>query len=102
MPRLNDLRPALLTAAPRLMAVLVAGAGVMLLASGATPSDPGRFMWLAEHTPIVLIEISSFVSSILGVVLVMLAFGLSRRPARACWPWPPSSRCSRASTSKRR
>jgi len=79
MPRLNDLRPALLTAAPRLMAVLVAGAGVMLLASGATPSDPGRFMWLAEHTPIVLIEISSFVSSILGVVLVMLAFGLSRR-----------------------
>lgn len=61
------------------MAVLVAAAGVMLLASGATPSDPARFMWLAEHTPIVLIEVSSFVSSVLGVVLVMLAFGLSRR-----------------------
>ena len=79
MPRLNDLRPAALTAAPNLMAILVAAAGVMLLATGATPSDPERFMWLAEHTPIVLIEVSSFVSSILGVVLVLLAFGLSRR-----------------------
>jgi len=79
MPRLNDLRPAILAGAPNVMALLVAAAGVMLLASGATPSDPTRFMWLAEHTPIVLIEISSFLSSILGVVLVMVAFGLSRR-----------------------
>jgi phosphatidylglycerol lysyltransferase len=61
------------------MAVLTAAAGVLLLASGATPSDPARFMWLAEHAPIILIEVSSFVSSVLGVVLVMLAFGLSRR-----------------------
>ncbi|HEY5289965.1 MAG TPA: bifunctional lysylphosphatidylglycerol flippase/synthetase MprF [Caulobacteraceae bacterium] len=79
MPRLNDLRPAMLAGAPNILALLVAAAGVMLLASGATPSDPTRFMWLAEHAPIVLIEISSFISSILGVVLVMLAFGLSRR-----------------------
>jgi phosphatidylglycerol lysyltransferase len=61
------------------MALLVAAAGVMLLASGATPSDPDRFEWLVEHAPLVLIEVSSFISSILGVVLVMLAFGLSRR-----------------------
>jgi phosphatidylglycerol lysyltransferase len=79
MPRLKDLRPALIASAPSLMALLVAAAGVMLLASGATPSDPGRFEWLVEHAPLVLIEVSSFVSSILGVVLVMLAFGLSRR-----------------------
>jgi len=79
MPRLGALRPAILAGAPNVMAALTAAAGVMLLASGATPSDPGRFIWLAEHTPIVLIEISSFLSSILGVVLLMLAFGLSRR-----------------------
>ncbi|MGH7022336.1 MAG: phosphatidylglycerol lysyltransferase domain-containing protein [Caulobacteraceae bacterium] len=79
MPSLKELRPAILASAPNVVALLVAAAGVMLLASGATPSDPTRFMWLAEHAPIVLIEISSFVSSILGVVLVMLAFGLSRR-----------------------
>jgi len=77
LPR--ELRPALIALAPNVLALLVAGAGVMLLTSGATPSDPVRFMWLAEHAPLVLIEISHFVSSVLGVVLVMLAFGLSRR-----------------------
>ncbi len=76
---LRDLRPAVLAGAPGLLALLTAAAGVMLLTSGATPSDPARFMWLAEHTPIILIEISHFLSSILGVVLIVLAFGLSRR-----------------------
>jgi len=76
---LRDLRPAMLAGAPGLLAVLTAAAGVMLLTSGATPSDPGRFMWLAEHAPIILIEVSHFVSSILGLVLILLAFGLSRR-----------------------
>jgi len=76
---LRDLRPAVLAGAPGLLALLTAAAGVMLLTSGATPSDPARFMWLAQHTPIILIEISHFLSSILGLVLLMLAFGLSRR-----------------------
>jgi phosphatidylglycerol lysyltransferase len=76
---LRDLRPAILAGAPGLLALLTAAAGVMLLTSGATPSDPARFMWLAEHTPILLIEISHFISSILGLVLILLAFGLSRR-----------------------
>ena len=76
---LRDLRPAMLAGAPGILALLTAAAGVMLLTSGATPSDPSRFMWLAEHTPILLIEISHFLSSILGVVLILLAFGLSRR-----------------------
>jgi glycosyltransferase 2 family protein len=79
MSWLRDLRPAVLAGAPGLLAVLTAAAGVMLLTSGATPSDPARFMWLAEHTPIILIEISHFVSSILGLVLILLAFGLTRR-----------------------
>ena len=51
----RDLRPAMLAGAPGVLALLTAAAGVMLLASGATPSDPGRFMWLAEHAPIILI-----------------------------------------------
>jgi phosphatidylglycerol lysyltransferase len=76
---LRDIRPALLAAAPKFLALLTAVAGVMLLASGATPSDPDRFMWVEEHAPILLIEISHFLSSVLGLVLVLLAFGLSRR-----------------------
>src|SRR5258708_8533369 len=70
MPRLHDLRPALLSAAPNTLAVLTAAAGVMLLASGATPSDPQRFMWLAPRTPIGLIQGTPLVSSILGLALV--------------------------------
>ncbi len=76
---LRDLRPTILAGAPKSLALLTAAAGIMLLASGATPSDPARFMWLAEHAPIVLIEISHFLSSVLGIVLILLAFGLSRR-----------------------
>jgi phosphatidylglycerol lysyltransferase len=76
---LRELRPAILGAAPNILAILVAAAGIGLVASGATPSDPERFRWLVQHTPILIIDVSHFVSSLLGVVLVMLAFGLSRR-----------------------
>lgn len=75
----RDLRPMAMAGAPGVMALLTVAVGVMLLTSGATPSDPARFMWLAEHAPIILIEISHFLSSILGLVLIVLAFGLSRR-----------------------
>ena len=76
---LRDLRTAALEFAPTLCAMLALIAGVMLLASGATPSDPERFRWLAQYAPLPLIEISHFLSSILGLVLVLLAFGLRRR-----------------------
>lgn len=51
----------------------------MLLTSGATPSAPDRFVALISIAPDILVEISHFLSSILGVVLVMLAFGLRSR-----------------------
>jgi phosphatidylglycerol lysyltransferase len=51
----------------------------MLLTSGATPSAPDRFVALISIAPAILVEISHFISSILGVVLVMLAFGLRSR-----------------------
>jgi phosphatidylglycerol lysyltransferase len=76
---LGELRPSVMATVPWVLAVLVAAAGVMLLFSGATPSDPMRFLWLARYTPIVLIEISHFLSSIIGLVLILVAFGLSRR-----------------------
>ncbi len=76
---LREYRRAVMAAAPNLFAILVAAAGVLLIASGATPSDPERFAWMVRHVPVLIIEMSHFVSSILGVVLVMLAFGLSRR-----------------------
>ena len=69
----------MLAAAPNVAAGLTLAAGAMLLASGATPSEPVRFARLLEITPVILIEISHFVSSIFGLVLVLLAFGLRAR-----------------------
>ncbi|HEY3800695.1 MAG TPA: phosphatidylglycerol lysyltransferase domain-containing protein [Caulobacteraceae bacterium] len=76
---LREFRLAALGLAPWALAIGVAGGGVMLLFSGATPSDPMRFLWLAQFTPMILIEISHFLSSIIGLALLLIAFGLSRR-----------------------
>jgi len=83
MSFLRDNRPAALAAAPWVAAICTLAAGIMLLASGATPSEPVRFMRLIQITPVILIETSHFLSSILGLVLVMLAFGLRARLAAA-------------------
>ena len=76
MQFLRDLKPAALSVIPFLSAVLVLVVGVLLVASGATPSVPDRFLRLYQVTPVYLIEVSHFLSSILGLTLVMLAFGL--------------------------
>ena len=65
--------------APNLAAIITLGAGLMLLASGATPSATERLLWLTQLAPLSIIEVSHFLSSILGLILVLLAFGLSRR-----------------------
>jgi len=79
MPFWKDLKPALYAAAPATAAILTLAAGVMLVASGATPSEPYRFMRLLAITPVFLIEVSHFASSVMGLVLVLLAFGLRAR-----------------------
>jgi phosphatidylglycerol lysyltransferase len=75
----RDIRPAAFVVGPNIMAVLTFAAGVMLLASGATPADPERLHWLADHAPLPVIEVSHFVSSIIGLMLVLVAFGLRQR-----------------------
>ena len=79
MQFLRDLRPAAFAFAPWTAAILTAAAGVMLLASGATPSEPVRFMRLIQITPVYLIGAAHFLSSILGLALVLLSFGLRAR-----------------------
>ncbi|CAN7456167.1 bifunctional lysylphosphatidylglycerol flippase/synthetase MprF [Phenylobacterium sp. LjRoot219] len=79
MPFWKDLKPALYAAAPATAAVLTLAAGIMLVASAATPSEPYRFMRLLAITPVFLIEVSHFASSVMGLVLVLLAFGLRAR-----------------------
>ncbi len=53
--------------------------GVVLLASGATPSLHSRMAWLNDVLPLPLVELSHFVGSLVGVGLLFLAWGLQRR-----------------------
>ena len=76
---LRELRPAGLAAAPLTGAILTLAAGVMLVVSAATPSVPTRFLLLTQLAPAPLIEASHFLSSVLGLVLIFLAFGLRAR-----------------------
>ncbi len=69
----------MLQVAPAISAALTLACGAMLLVSGATPSDPERFAWLMSWAPVLLVELSHFLSSVLGLALVLTAFGLNRR-----------------------
>lgn len=64
---------------PRLLSVLIFSAGVILLVSGATPNLPHRLEILRDLLPLPMIEISHFIGSLLGVVLLFLAFGIRQR-----------------------
>ena len=77
LPR--DFEPALKSIAPGLTAILTFAAGVMLLISGETPSEHDRVVWLLQYFPPWVLNLSHFVSSLLGLVLVLLAWGLRER-----------------------
>lgn len=79
MRNLREFRVALIAVGPLLGCVAALVAGGVLLVSGATPTAPERFAFLERHTPLALIEVSHFGSSLIGLVLVLLAFGLRRR-----------------------
>jgi phosphatidylglycerol lysyltransferase len=65
--------------APRALAYTTFLSGVLLLVTGAIPADDRRLAWLAELLPLTVIEVSHFLSSIVGAVLVLSAWGLERR-----------------------
>ena len=65
--------------APRFLSVTVFLGGVVLLASGATPSIQGRLAWLNDFLPLPIMEASHLLGSLVGVGLLFLARGLQRR-----------------------
>ena len=77
LPR--DFEPALRSIAPGLTAILTFAAGVMLLISGETPSEHDRVVWLLQYFPPWVLNLSHFLSSLLGLALVLVAFGLRER-----------------------
>ena len=53
--------------------------GAILLFSGAMPSASARLAWLKNIIPLPLIELSHFLGSLTGMLLLLLARGLQRR-----------------------
>jgi phosphatidylglycerol lysyltransferase len=68
-----------LVLAPNLFALIVFVAGIMLLATGASPTMSGRMEALADVIPLGVIELSHFLGSIAGLLLLLVAWGLRRR-----------------------
>jgi phosphatidylglycerol lysyltransferase len=64
---------------PRVLAVFTFLAGVVLLASGATPAAAGRLGFLNRILPLGVIEVSHFAGSVIGAALLLLSQGLARR-----------------------
>ncbi|MEO5820532.1 MAG: bifunctional lysylphosphatidylglycerol flippase/synthetase MprF [Vicinamibacteraceae bacterium] len=64
---------------PQALAAFTFLAGVVLLASGATPAAPGRLDLLDRLLPLGVIETSHFAGSIAGAGLLVLSHGLARR-----------------------
>jgi len=70
-------------AVPQGMSVAVFLAGIVLLASGATPGIAERLDVIARFVPLPALELSHLIGSVLGVVLMILARGLYLRLADA-------------------
>jgi phosphatidylglycerol lysyltransferase len=64
---------------PQILAVTTFLGGAILLVSGATPAIHSRLSWLKDALPLSVIEVSHFLGSLAGVLLMFLAIGLQRR-----------------------
>lgn len=64
---------------PQAMALMVFGAGFLLLLSGATPATTARLATLVRFLPLPVLEISHLAGSAVGVLLLILARGLLLR-----------------------
>ncbi len=64
---------------PIILAVLILVGGVILLFSGATPSILDRISVLAKFVPLPFIEVSHFISGIIGVNLLLCARGIQKK-----------------------
>ena len=65
--------------APRILSATVFLSGTVLLLSGATPAAAGRLRWLRDTLPLPVIELSHFLGSVVGMLLILLARSLQRR-----------------------
>ncbi|MBT1512860.1 bifunctional lysylphosphatidylglycerol flippase/synthetase MprF [Bradyrhizobium sp. SRL28] len=65
--------------APSILAALTFAGGIVLLVSGATPSEGTRIHALKHLVPLPFVELSHLTGSAAGVLLLIIAWGLKRR-----------------------
>jgi phosphatidylglycerol lysyltransferase len=83
-PRTRALRAAA-RLTPTFLAVLTFAAGIILVASSATPAFHGRLASLAATVPAWIIDASNLVAAMAGVILLFSARGLFHRLDGAWW-----------------
>lgn len=71
--------------APRLLAVACAVAGALQVMTGSLPALSARLRWLEGIVPLAAVEVSHLLGSVIGTLLVVLAWGLDRRLRAAWW-----------------
>ncbi|MGK7311522.1 MAG: bifunctional lysylphosphatidylglycerol flippase/synthetase MprF [Candidatus Longimicrobiales bacterium M2_2A_002] len=67
------------TAVPLMLSALVFVAGAFMLVTGALPAPEGRLAWLGRALPLPIVELSHLVGSLVGALLLILAWGLRQR-----------------------
>ena len=81
------------TILPTILSAAVFAAGVILLVSGATPSERGRLNLLDSVLPLGVIEFSHLTGSLIGVAMLVLAWALRRR-IDAAWGLTVAALCA--------
>lgn len=71
--------------APTVMGTVAFVAGVILIASSATPAVPKRMVFLSQTIPLSVVEAAHFLSAVLGFLLLIVSRGLFRRLNGAYW-----------------
>jgi len=70
---------------PLLLATLSVICGVMLIFSSVTPTPDDNLAFLARYLPLPIVESAHFLSSLLGLTLVIAARGIGQRLDGAWW-----------------
>lgn len=70
---------------PPLLAMLAVICGVMLVFSAVLPTPQDNLDWLSDLIPIQILEAAHFISSVLGLLLIVVARGLVNRLDGAYW-----------------
>ncbi len=67
------------TVVPLALSALVFVVGAFMLVTGALPVPEGRLAWLGRALPLPVVELSHFLGSLVGALLLILAWGLRQR-----------------------